>query len=174
MKVRIVPAVLAVVGLLVLIRMLGTEFCPVCSGPLAKVGTIADDISKPSRNLCVWNRSACGNVLHGADSLVCTRCWHAGSHLVGDWERSIENPNGFRRPFSPTLRAIPLPSGDSLRSRVIFTQTYSRKRFTENVTFWASNSESLFYSLRGFCLANRLVLTLQTNPITREVYVKIQ
>lgn len=165
-------AVLAVALLLPL--LLFAQTCPVCGGSVVKVGALKDDTNKPSRNLCVWNRSICGNVLYGADALICTRCWYAHSHLGGDWERSIEDAEGFRHALSLSLRAIPLPSNDTLRSPVVFTQTYGKKRFTESVAFWSADKESTLSSLRAYCAADHLMLTVETNRIAGQVYVKIQ
>src|SRR5690242_1593997 len=62
--------------------------CPVCGGPLVKIGTVTDDTNALSKNISVWNRSICANLLYGDDSVICTRCWHAHSEFTGTWQRA--------------------------------------------------------------------------------------
>ena len=150
-----------------------TSACPVCGGQVVKTGTVTDDTNAPSRNLCVWNRSSCANLAYGPDSVICTRCWHGRSKLLGKWERASESPASFQRPLSPAIRGVPV-SADSVRSCVVFTQTYNNKKFAERLSFWCMDSESLLASLRAYCATNRLTLTAEANRIAGQVYVRIE
>ena len=151
-----------------------TAACPVCGGRVVKTAMVSDDTNAPSRNLCVWNRSTCANLLYGSRSVVCTRCWHARSEFLGKWERASESPSSFQKPLSSVIRGVPVPSADSVRSRVVFTQTYAKKRFAESVAFGCVDSESVLSCLRGYCAANRLTFSAETNRMPGQVYVKIE
>jgi len=167
---------LSAVGVLVVLLPLLTfaAACPVCGARTAKLATVADDTNAPSKNLCVWNRSICANLFYGPDSEICTRCWHAHSTTAGKWERASELPASFQRPLSSAIRGIPIPSTNDLRSRAVFAQTYTKKAFAESVAFWCTNSESVLTSLRGYCATNRLTLSVESNRLAGQVYVRIE
>jgi len=170
-------AAAAIVGLVALVLVLPllafAAACPVCGGSVVKIATVVDDTNAPSRNLCVWNRSICANLFYGHDSVICTRCWHAHSDTLGKWERSSESPTTFQRPLRVVIGGVPLPSSDSLRSRVVFTQTFAKKT-TDSVAFWCVDSQSIQSALRAYCATNRLHLSAETNRIAGQVYVRIE
>ena len=132
-KRKVIAGLAALVCLLPLLAFAAA--CPVCGGRVVKRAAVADDTNAPSKNLCVWNRSICANLFYGADSTICTRCWHAHSDTLGKWERASESPSTFQRPLRVAILGVPLPSSDTLRSRVVFTQTFAKKTFTDNVAF---------------------------------------
>jgi hypothetical protein len=148
--------------------------CPVCGGSVVKTATVVDDTNAPSRNLRVWNRSICANLLYGSDSVICTRCWHAHSKVVGRWERAAESAGSFQIPLRAVIRDVPLPSADSLRSHVVFTQTFAKNTFADSVAFWCVNSQSIQSGLRAYCTTNRLHLSTETNRIAGQIYVRIE
>ena len=47
-----------------------SQRCPVCGGAVVAVEQVQDDVSKPSRNIAVWNRSICGNELFGPGATI--------------------------------------------------------------------------------------------------------
>jgi hypothetical protein len=136
--------------------------CPVCGGKLARAGSLNDDTTAPSRNICVWNRSICGNLLYGPDSVVCTRCWYARSPQLRQWERRLGDPDGFRQPLRPEVRRVPLPTGDRLRYSAVFWQAYADKAFTDGVAFWCADDAALLSRLRDYCTTSHLTLTAET------------
>lgn len=149
--------------------------CPVCGGPVVKTGTITDDTNAPSKNVCVWNRSSCGNVLYGPNSLICTRCWYARSdfsELVDRWAFASESPASFQRPLSPAILGVPVPP-DAVRSGVVFRQTYEKKEFAESMSFWCVDSESVLAGVRAYCATNGLTFTAMRNRLPGEAYVDI-
>ena len=168
-------ALAAAAARVLLVPLLGfTSACPVCGGRVVKTRKVANDTNAPSRNLCLWNRGICANLFYGPDSVICTRCWHAHSELMGKWERASESPASFQRPLTPAIRGVPVPPADAIRSRVVFTQTYDKKRFAESLAFWCVDSESLLASIRGYCATNRLTLTAEANRIAGQICVKIE
>lgn len=171
-KRKVIVGLVALVLVLPLLAFAAT--CPVCGGSVVKTATVVDDTNAPSRNLFVWNRSICGNLLYGPDSIICARCWHAHSKLVGRWERAAESPASFQRPLSPPIRGVPVPPAEALRSKVVFTQSYDKNRFAESLAFWCVNSENVLANVRGYCATNRLTFTAKTNRIAGQVYVKIE
>jgi hypothetical protein len=165
----------AVGALLVVLPLLAfAASCPVCGGRVVKIGTLTDATNAPSRNLCGWDGSICGNLLYGPDSLICTGCWLAHSKLVGNWERAAESPATFRKPLSRRIFNVPVPSEASLRSGVVFTQSYAKKTFAERVTFWCVDNEIILASLKSYCATNGLSFNAETNRIAGQVYVKIE
>jgi hypothetical protein len=148
--------------------------CPVCGGSVVKTARIVDDTNAPSKNLCVWNRSICANLFYGANSVICTRCWHAHSDTLGKWERAAESPESFQKPLGTVIRGVPLPSPDSLRSRVVFTQTFAKKTFTDSVAFWCADSQSIQSGLRAYCTTNRLHFSAERNRPVGQIYVRIE
>ena len=89
----IAKPVFAVVALVAALAVAGSMLafagkCPVCSGRTEKVRTLTDETNASSRNVCVWNRSVCANLISGPDSVICTQCWLAHSPLLDRWERA--------------------------------------------------------------------------------------
>ena len=171
--------VLAGIALLVVAAVAGPMLafpgtCPVCRGRTANIRTVTDETNAPSRNLCVWNRSVCANLLYGPDSVICTQCWQARSPHLDRWERASEIADSFQKPLGPVIRGFPLPPSDRLRSRVVFTQAYANARFTESVAFWCVDREGVLAGLRGYCATNALTFSAETNMIAGQIYVKIE
>ena len=172
-KTRIVVA--AVAGFALLLPLLAfAASCPMCGARTVKLATVADDTNAPSKNLRVWNRSICANLLYGPDSDICTRCWHAHSITSGNWERASELPASFQRPLRAVIRGVPLPSPDGLRSRVVFKQTFAKKTFTDTVAFWCADSQNIQSLLRAYCATNRLHFSAETNRLAGQIYVRIE
>lgn len=164
-----------IAGLVALLPMLAfAAACPVCGGGVVKTATVTDITNAPSKNLCVWNRSMCGNLLQGTDSVICTRCWLAHSKLLDGWERATESADSFQQPLRAAIRSVPLPPPESLRSRVVFTQSFAEKRFADSVAFWCVDSASIQDSLRTYCVTNRLRFNAETNRIAGQIYVRIE
>lgn len=96
--------------------------CAVCGGGVVPAHTIADDPTRPSRNLAVWNRSACGNALV-LEMLLCPACWFAYQPWEAAWERSVEDPSAFDRPIDPVVLAFPAPP--LYARRILFEQRFA-------------------------------------------------
>jgi hypothetical protein len=138
-----------------------TDVCPLCGGKLVNVGNVPDDPAKPSLNLAVWNRSSCDNLLHGNDSVICTQCRHAYSTLMQRWERSSEMPDSFQRPLGEAICRFPLPPAKDIRSRVVYTQTWTPTQMTESVGFWCVHSPDLISAFRSYARQHDLSLRTQ-------------
>lgn len=137
------------------------EKCPHCGGSLTKVGLVKDDESKPSKNISVWNRSICGNVLIGADSPICTQCWLAYSKLLKRWERSIESRNAFRKPLAEAIQNVPLPSKKDIASLVVYSQSITGTNVMESVSFWCSDRSEVIAGLQSYADTNKLKITIR-------------
>jgi hypothetical protein len=173
-KRQILAVILVAACVLMVVMLAFPARCPICGGRIVKMGTVTDDTNLPSRNLCIWNRSICANPFYGPDSAICTRCWHAHRALTGNWERACESPASFQKPLSSAIQGVPLPPADAIRSRVVFTQTYDKKRFTESVAFWCVGDESLLARLRSYCTATQLTFHVESNRIAGEVFITIE
>lgn len=176
-------AIFLSVFLLVASNARALDMCPLCSGTLAKVGDIKDDPSKPSKNIAVWNRSMCGNLYYGKDSVICTHCWHSYSKQFAYWERSSELPDSFRPALSAAIRQFPLPPSQEIKSpRVVYSQQIARGKVTESVLFWCADSPRLLESFQNYCAAhhlsidfyragsmsNQVCLTISTKPTAEQ------
>ena len=139
---------------------LAAETYPICTGGLAKVGTITDDRSKPSKNIAVWNRSMCANPFYDDDSIICTECWYSYSKQFSRWERSSELPDSFRRPLSVTIRQFPLPPAKEIKSLVVYSQQVAGAQVTESVLFWCTDSPTLLDPFRDYCRVQNLSIDL--------------
>ncbi|HEV7402361.1 MAG TPA: hypothetical protein VGO11_05520 [Chthoniobacteraceae bacterium] len=127
-----------------------TTGCPLCGGKLAKISSLRDNPSKPSRNLAVWNRSVCGNLGVSAKDVMCTRCAIAHFYFDQQWRRSSELPASFWHPLADSIRKFPLPSRKSLRSAVVYTQQYKDGRTIEEIAFWCRTSPEVIKPLRKY------------------------
>jgi hypothetical protein len=125
---------------------------------LAKVSDVFDDPSKPSLNLSVWNRSSCGNLLYGDDSVICERCRQAYSTTMQSWERSSELPDSFQRPLGEGIRKFPLPPAKVITSRVVYSQTWTATQKDESIAFWCVQSPELISAFRDYARQNGLSL----------------
>jgi hypothetical protein len=155
-KAKIVVAVVTVFVIFVAVLAFVAS-CPVCGAHTVKLATVADDTNAPSKNLCVWNRSRCGNLFYDANSVICTQCWYSYSKLFSRWERSSELPDSFRRPLSTAIRRFPLPSPKEITSpRVVYSQKIAGARVTESVFFWCTDSPTLLDPFDDYCREHKL------------------
>lgn len=132
--------------------------CGVCGGPVAEVSSIMDDTSKPSRNLSVWNRSICANLLYGAESRICTRCWHAWSSVSGAWSRALEDPREFQKPLHPSILRFPLPAAGDVKSRIVYAQEFDGGCRRESVGLWCVNDPQYVSRVRTYARERKLSL----------------
>ena len=124
--------------------------CGVCGGPVTAVSSIADDRSKPSRNMSVWNRSICGNLLYGGDSRICTQCWHAYSSVLRKWSLALADPAGFQKPLHDSILRFPLPAASDVKSSVVYDQTIDGASRKESVLFWCVSDEQYLSRVRAY------------------------
>lgn len=172
---KITIAVAVIVAFMLVAPLLARPVsCPVCGARTSKLATVADNTNAPSRNLFIWDRSVCGNVLFGPDSAICTRCWHANSGVSKQWERASESIASFQRPLSVAICGVPVPIAKNIRSRVVFTQSYRQKALIEGVSFWCAENERDMATLRRYCTTNRLGLIIESNRLPGQVYVRIE
>ncbi len=150
--------------------------CPLCGGALAKVGSITDDRSKPSLNVCVWNRSSCGNMMFGGDSVICTRCWQAYSEPMKKWEHGSEFPDSFYRPLSAAVREFPLPPAADLHSGVDYYQYFSNGKWSESICFWCTDSADLINGFRSYAEEHGLSMQVDHRgyPIAKQACVTVE
>ena len=146
--------------------------CGVCNSPVVSIASLTDDQSRPSKNIAVWNRSICGNWWYSDGSLICTRCFHAYSPQLSIWERSLENPNDFEIALYAAITQFPLPSNDSLCSRVVYSQVRKGTTFSEDVAFWCDKNDSFLTRVRQYSATNNLKLNIDNSQrIQGEVYL---
>jgi len=143
--------------------------CLVCGRKLSRVEELVDNTSKPSRNLSVWNRSDCGNLMIDSDSLVCSHDWYAYSPVLKKWSLSVEDPNGFSIPLDERIRDFPFPPPQSIRSRIVYSQEIVEDTVTHSVRIWCKTDERYLTKL----LANRknVSIEIERNRLPGESYV---
>jgi len=135
------------------------EACPLCGGDLIRVGDVVDDRSKPSRNLCVWNRSICGNYFYEDDSKICKQCWHSYNEKMKRWEMSSEQVDAFRQPLTTDITNVPLPTAKDITSLVVYSQKISDGNVKESVGFWCNNNDDYRVRLTKYTSDHALSIT---------------
>src|SRR5438067_1217833 len=106
------------------------KVCALCGAPTIATGAIEDDVSRPSKNLSVWNRSICGNPLYRPDAPICTRCWHAYSPTLKSWSLSLPDPNRFRQPLHTDIAGFPLPDEAGIRTHPVYEQQFDGRHLS--------------------------------------------
>jgi len=124
--------------------------CPVCGGAVVPIEQVQDDTSKPSRNLAVWNRSSCGNLLFGPGSTICPRDWYACSAFSRKWELSLEDPKGLALEMDGRILDLPLPDKGKIRSLVVYSQSIDGDGVVHSVGFWSDTDESYLDRLNDY------------------------
>jgi hypothetical protein len=148
--------------------------CPICDGLLIPAHRIALEPNQPSKNVSVWNGSICGNLIFGADSPVCSQCWHAYSVTLNKWLRSSELPDTFYRPLSNRIRNVPLPPAKDTHGSIIYLQELLPGR-EESVSFWTVNDTGTLSKLRKYADENQLILTAdQHGSMAGDVFVVLK
>lgn len=135
--------------------------CPECGGALVKHGTVYDDLTKPSKNIAIWNRSSCANPFDDPNEPICTNCWLAYSETLERWERSSELPESFRRPLAAGIRECPLPAREEIKSRVVYSQEIDADGVQESVLFWCVDSAEYIAKVKSFAREHQLTCRVE-------------
>ena len=91
--------------------------CPICKGKLVEISKQKDDRSKPSKNVSVWNRSSCANMMFGQGSLICLKDNYAfDATWMKNWELSLFNKDGFSIALHQGIYNFPLPFKKQIKS----------------------------------------------------------
>ena len=136
--------------------------CPICDGRLVRAGIMKDDVSSPSRNLQLWNRSYHGDFWpsYSEDSPICSQCLTAFREYDETWARSTEVLKSFWVPLSPAIAAFPFPSKASVTSRVVFSQEFKGIHadggLSESVSFWCRCSPKRLKTMETYAAISGL------------------
>jgi len=114
------------------------------------VEQVQDDPSKPSRNIAMWNRSSCGNLLFGPGATICPHDWYAYSAELEKWELSLEDPKGFALAMDGRIRDLPLPEKGKIRSGVVYSQSIDGDKIVHSAGFWCDTDESYLDRLNDY------------------------
>jgi hypothetical protein len=148
--------------------------CPVCGGAVVAVEQVQDDVSKPSRNLDVWNRSSCGNLLFGPGSTICLHDWYAYSAFSKKWELSLEDPKGFALAIDGRIRDLPLPDKGKIPSRVVYSQSLDGDGLVHSVSFWCDTDESYLNRLSDYAKRAGINVKIERERTPGQTYVKAE
>src|ERR1043166_7317953 len=131
--------------------------CPICGRQTVDVTTQQDDLSKPSVNLCVWNRSMCANEFYGKGSLICPHDHYAYEAQLKTWNKSVQDRDAFPLPLHPSIYSFPLPPTPQILSRVVYSQTFASLSSVEHsVLFWCKTDDAFFKQLEEYSKAQRV------------------
>jgi uncharacterized protein YbaR (Trm112 family) len=129
-----------------------SKICPLCNGRLERVGSVKDDTNFPSKNMDVWNRSICGNLMYHEKSLICSRCWHAYREMDKTWVRSSELSASFYSPLSAAIGEFPLTDEVRRREAVVYTQEFlgagGKLGKKDSIDFGCGKSDRLLTPMR--------------------------
>jgi len=149
----LLPRLLAVFLLVSSVSALAYDPCPVCGGRVVIVDKLKDDLSKPSRNIEIWNRSMCANLLLGG-ALACTRCWMCSYWFEEKWKRMSEVPDSFIPPLSKAVHDFPVAADEASYSREFEGTTLTDSLLVA----W---DESKYAGYREYCKKHDLVMGLR-------------
>jgi hypothetical protein len=145
--------------------------CPVCGGPVTPIEQTKDDLSQPSRNLHVWNRSSCGNPLFGPGSVICPRDWYAYSSVLRNWGLSLEDPDAFALKLEPRIRQFPLPEKSAIRSGVVYSQEIIGDRVVHSVGFWCDTDRRYLEKVDEYRQSANVGVTIERNRSPGRTYI---
>lgn len=147
--------------------------CGSCGGSVELIASVADDTSKPSRNLSVWNRSVCGNILYGEDDVICTQCSHAYSSMLKAWSLSLQDSRGFQKPLASSILDLPLPTGTNVKSSIVYSQECDVSNRTESVAFWCLDDQNYLAKAQAYADEMNLVLKIDRKErFPSQVYLR--
>jgi len=150
------------------------QVCPVCGGTVVAVEKVKDDVSKPSRNLDVWNRSSCGNPLFGPGSTICPHDSYAYSAFLEKWGLSLEDPKGFALEMDGRIRDLPLPDKGKIRSLVVYSQRIDIDVVVHSVLFWCDTDQRYLDRLDEYAKHAGISLKIERERIPGQTYVKAE
>ena len=157
-----------------LLTISAAEICPFCKLKTIEISTIHDDINIPSKNLCVWNRSMCGNLSYPNNSNICGKCWFSYNSSLKLWEKSVEDKKAFVNPLSNEIENIPLPDIASIKSRVVYTKEFKDGKISEKLAFWCKISGGYVNILKEYCLKNKIKVTVdEKESVNNGIYITI-
>ena len=145
--------------------------CAVCGGPVTAIELTKDDASKPSRNLDVWNRSGCGNLLFGPEAVICLRDGYAYSPGMKKWGLSLENPVGFALKLDPRIRQFPVPEKNAIRSRLVYSQEIAGGRVAHSVGFWCDTDQRYLEKVERYGKLAGASVTVERDKLPGQTHV---
>jgi hypothetical protein len=141
--------------------------CPVCGGKLVLAGSMADDESRPSVNLELWDRSSHGAFwpFYNETSRICSRCYLAYKTDFGLWARASEIAGSFYYPLSERIFRFPLQ--DRIGGlRTVYYQSFkgvdASGMIEESVAYWARDSKAFRGSVQAYADSNSLIVEFYT------------
>jgi hypothetical protein len=144
------------------IAISATDLCPVCHGAVVEVTKQKDDLSKPSKNMDVWNRSSCGNPFSGDGSYICMKDGYAFVVSLNTWNLSLSDRDGFALPLAKSIRSFPLPSKSKYPDNAVYSQEFkSLKSVTHALQLWCLKDPQYFKTIKAYAKRNELSLTIR-------------
>lgn len=148
------PRLIAVLMLINEVSAWALDSCPVCGGKVTTVEKLKDDLGKPSRNIEIWNRSMCANLLLGG-ALVCTKCWLCSYFYEEDWKRMSELRDSFIPPVDKAIHDFPLGTVNATYER-----RFAGADLTDSMEFSWDGSEDHLSAYKDYCKAHGLLIQL--------------
>jgi hypothetical protein len=148
--------------------------CPVCKGKVVDTRSLKDDISKPSLNIAVWNRSNCGNLFYHKGSLICPAGGYAYEPSFKTWNLSLNDKDGFKHPLLKTVYSFPLPVKANIKSGLVYSQEFSSlSKVKHSLLFWCSTDSAYFKKSQEYANVNKLVLTIEKERLKGQSIVSV-
>lgn len=143
--------------------------CPSCNKECTPIFEIKDDVTKPSKNLSVWNRSMCASLIFYTH--VCKEHFYAYCLTFKKWELSLEGKNAFPIKLHKSIHQMPISKKP--RYRVVYSQEIYEKRREDSVAFWFIHDEKYIHYVKDYVKANNLEMRLEEKKDKDESYVVI-
>lgn len=140
--------------------------CPLCAGAVVSASDLADDLSRPSRNLDLWSRAADCLAIADEGGPVCTRCWYV--FRSGNWSRSSERADDFHVPLGAAVATFPVPERHRSDGRLIYRQILlgadGKGGAVEEIAFWARGSARYRAAIRRHAEVHGMRLEIEAHP----------
>lgn len=140
---------------------LGDVRCPVCDKATQPISAQKDDLSKPSKNMDVWNRSSCANLSYGDGSYICMEDGYAFESSFKTWNLTLSDPKGFAHPLVTSIASFPLPPEPKLTNWFYSQEFKSLRSVADTVQFWCVTDVVYFEKIKEYAKNNQLTLTIE-------------
>ncbi|EDM25985.1 hypothetical protein LNTAR_19347 [Lentisphaera araneosa HTCC2155] len=142
--------------------------CIACKEICSQTIDIKDDISKPSKNITIWNRSMCPN-FHSY-GFICPKDFYAYSSYEKQWNLSTVNKDAFTIKLNSSIYNVPIPK--QTINLVVYDQTITKKKKNESLCFWIKIDETYIQEIKKYCQQNDLTLKIH-NEKNNTCYIEI-
>ena len=148
--------------------------CPVCRAAAVDTTSQKDDLSKPSKNLEVWNRSICANPFYGKGSYICPKDGYAYEAGFKTWNLSLNDHDRFAHALAGGIRSFPLPAERNITSGVVYSQEFTDlSSVKHSLLFWCTTDTGYFKKIRAYAEINALSLGIEKGSTKKQSIIRV-